>query len=148
MTASGRRVPFPMLAARTIPVLASAVSASGAGFGGAAVDSGVGLFESVIVVCGILVVVILAGGTIALIARRRYRHQDHGVSIGFTLEDLRLMHERGELTLEEFENAREKMLGKVRGIDGGSPSRSESRVSGAIPPPRRNRTDSEPPDGV
>ena len=111
----------------------------GRDIGQGAADAGLGLFESVLFISAILVVVILVGGVIAMFARRRYRSPGDAPTIGFTLEDLRLMHERGQLSLEEFENAREKMLSKVRGSDNSRPAASESRISGRIPPPRTNQ---------
>ena len=131
-----------------IPALTAALVLGGCGYGrdigqGAA-DAGLGLIDSVLFVSAILVAVILIGGVIAMFARRRYRSPEDAPTIGFTLEDLRLMHERGELTLDEFQNARDKMFSKVRGIDAQRPSSSESRVSGRIPPPRANEDGVEP----
>ena len=65
----------------------------------------------------------------------------------FTLEDLRKMHERGELTLDEFEHARNKMFNRVRGTDAQAPGAGVSRVSGRVPPPRSNQGDTEPKQG-
>ena len=115
--------------------------------GQGAVSDGLGLLESVLAVSGILVVVILVGGVIAMFVRRRLRGGDQAPTIGFTLEDLRLMQVRGEITLEEFENARGIMLGKVRGIDEPAQTVTRSRVSGRIPPPRSNPGDTGPNQG-
>ena len=131
-----------------IPAFIAALFLGGCGYGrdigqGAA-DAGLGLFESVLFVSAILVAVILVGGVIAMLARRRYRSPEESSTIGFTLEDLRRMHERGELSLDEFQNARDKMFSKVRETDVHRLSSSESRVSGRIPPPRANEGGVEP----
>ena len=125
-----------LMMAWLLPLFASGCDSLAIGTGAA--EAGLGFFEYVIVLCGILVVVILVGGVLAMVARRKYRTPDNASTIGFTLQDLRRMHERGELSLEEFENARSTMLGNVRGTESPGASRSESRVSGRIPPPRSN----------
>ena len=148
MTAGSRPPRLESVLNRLVPVFAAVLVLGGCGYGrrigeGAA-DAGVGLFESVLFVSAILVVVILVGGVIAMFARRRYRSPADDSTIGFTLEDLRRMQERGELSLDEFQNARDKMFSKVRGTDDHRPSSTESRVSGRIPPPRANQDGVEP----
>lgn len=62
-----------------------------------------------------LVVASVVLGIVFWLIRRWFtREDDPGLSLGFTLDDLRQMHERGELTDEEFELARKKMLAKGR----------------------------------
>jgi hypothetical protein len=95
---------------------------------------------------GIMVILIIVGGVIAMNVRRKMNGGDDSSGIGFTLSDLRAMHERGELTLEEFQRARDKMLGSVRGRESSSPAGSESRISRRVPPRRKPGTgpDSHP----
>ena len=73
------------------------------------------LFVSIAPWLGLLVVIILVGGTAAIWLKRRYL-QPPGVSeAGFTLADLRELLRSGQITPEEFEVARSQMISQVRG---------------------------------
>lgn len=64
---------------------------------------------------GAIVVAAVVLGFIALWLRKALtREVEPGPSLGFTLADLREMHEQGELSDEEFEAAKGKMLAKSR----------------------------------
>lgn len=105
-----------------------------------AADGATSLLGDVAIWLGIFVVLIIVLGVSAMAIRRKVNAPSVNSTIGFTLADLRVMHERGELSLEEFERARDRMLGGLKqgGPDGGSGGQatSESRISGRIPPPR------------
>ena len=97
---------------------------------------GTSLLGDVAIWLGIFVVLIIILGASAMAIRRKVNAPAAASAIGFTLADLRVMHERGELSLEEFERARDRMLGGLKqGGAGGQPT-SESRISGRVPPPR------------
>ena len=65
---------------------------------------------------GILMGIALIGGAVVLVIRARLlRDHSSEMSMGFTLRDLRGMHERGELTSEEFAAAHTKMVGRLKG---------------------------------
>lgn len=113
--------------------------------GGGELAAGGGLLLTLLPWLGLLVLLILIGGAIAILIRRRMSIDD-APTIGFTLGDLRAMRDRGEISDEEFEQAREKMVTAVRGD---APSRvvqtvrpSASGISGGLPP---RRTESEGP---
>ena len=130
----------PSRGAPWLPIGMLAMGTAGCDYAGntgsGAAEVGSGFFQYVLFLCAILAAVIIVGGVLAMFVRRWFRSTEPSSGIGFTLEDLRLMHDRGELTLEEFENARARMVRNVRGTDSSRPDRSESRVSGRIPPPR------------
>lgn len=63
----------------------------------------------------VLLITVIVGGVVMYVARRIAHRSDNQQDIGFTLHDLRQLHERGELTDEQFERARAKMIASVRG---------------------------------
>jgi len=81
-----------------------------------------------------LLVLVLTGGVVIFVLRRTLRDPgSSGPAEGFTLESLRSMHARGDLTDEEFESAKAAMIGRLKGSDPPDrPRRSPSRPS---PPP-------------
>ncbi len=73
-------------------------------------------FVSILPWLGLLVLVILVGGGIAIWMRRRMLlDQSAAPRAGFTLSDLREMARTGEISHEEFEAAKSQMIAKVRG---------------------------------
>lgn len=72
--------------------------------------------SKVLVWCGVLLAAAVVLGVVAMWLRRRLLREDEseGISMGFTLKDLRRMHEEGQLTDEEFDFARRKMVAKTR----------------------------------
>lgn len=73
-------------------------------------------FVSILPWLGLLVLVILVGGGIAIWMRRRMLlDQSASPRAGFTLSDLREMARTGEISHEEFEAAKAQMIAKVRG---------------------------------
>jgi hypothetical protein len=61
-----------------------------------------------------LLAVVVVGGVIVMWARRNAKAPDEGPQQAFTLEDLRRMHERGELSKREFETARDALIQRTR----------------------------------
>ena len=99
------------------------------------------LLNDVLPWVGMFVLLILLGGGLAMLIRRSI-FAGSEPTVGFTLEDLREMRERGEITTEEFEQSRSRMMAALK--EKPSPesrlagSLSASRKSSAIPPPRRS----------
>jgi hypothetical protein len=62
---------------------------------------------------GLVILIVVGSGCIPW-ARRMARGPAPGPAPGFTLEDLRAMLDRGEITQREFDTARDAMLHKTR----------------------------------
>jgi uncharacterized membrane protein len=62
----------------------------------------------------VLVVVVIVGGMLIYFVRKWMAGDASAPAEGFTLQDLRDLHARGELTDEEFQNARAAMIGRVK----------------------------------
>ena len=113
------------------------------GTGGLTTDGN--LLVSLLPWLGLLVLLVLIGGAVAILIRRRMAI-DERPTIGFTLGDLRAMRDRGEISEEEFEQARDRMVTAVRGESAARIPQTvrprETRAVGAVPP---RRTDLERP---
>ena len=103
-------------------------------------SSAEGLLGDLLPWLGLLVVVVLVGGGIALGLRRRLLGGSEGSSVGFTLSDLRDRRARGEISEEEYERAHARMVRSVRAT-AESDSPDPRRPAGAVPPARPARTD-------
>ena len=68
------------------------------------------LFGDMLPWLGAFVVVVLVGGALALWLRRRFRADDERSGDGYSLQDLRAMHARGELSDEEFKSAKDALI--------------------------------------
>jgi hypothetical protein len=69
----------------------------------------------VLIYGGILIGIILVGGAAIMVFRRKIVTPDDGdPTIGFTLDDLRQLKERGELSDDEYEAARKSMTDLLR----------------------------------
>ena len=75
---------------------------------------------------GVLLGMVVVGAIVIAWTRRLLRGEDQSAGAGFTLHDLRELHRRGELNDEEFQRAREAMIGRVRGDDAPPDDASES----------------------
>ncbi len=65
--------------------------------------------------CGILLAAAIALALTALAIRKKLNQPDvPTIATGFTLADFRDMHERGDLTQEEFERARARIIASQR----------------------------------
>jgi hypothetical protein len=62
----------------------------------------------------VLIGVVIAGGVLIMFIRKRLQDDSSSSSPGFTLQDLRQLHSRGELTDEEYERAKIQMIGSVK----------------------------------
>jgi len=62
--------------------------------------------------CLSLLIIVVAGAYVVMWLRRRYWGADDGAapSTGFTLADLRDLHRSGQISEEEFNRAKEKIL--------------------------------------
>ncbi|MAD19350.1 MAG: hypothetical protein CMJ52_03905 [Planctomycetaceae bacterium] len=107
------------------------------------------LFADILPWLGLLVVIILVGGAVAMFLRRRFATVREETVPGFSLSDLRRMHESGELSEAEFTTAKSRMLESMKhGVSkhGGSPTSTGKPATTrgtAIPPVRRTRADAD-----
>ena len=69
---------------------------------------------SVIKLSLILVVLVIAGWVTVWQVRRRLTQPDESSGTGFTLSDLRRLHKAGQITDEEFEKAKGKVVEAAR----------------------------------
>lgn len=83
----------------------------------------------------VLVGLIIAGGVLIMILRRRLHEADSSPSQGFTLHDLRQLHASGELTDEEYERAKAQMIGSVKAAAKPKPILSLSKPQSKPPQP-------------
>ena len=79
------------------------------------------------VLLGLILVLVLA----VCYYRTRYRAEDRDVGPDFTLQDLRELRERGELSASEFDRLKSGLLGKHRGsgADAAGAGRANSEQS-------------------
>src|ERR1043165_262191 len=61
----------------------------------------------------LLIGFILAGGVLIYFVKRWTKQDQASSAAGFTLQDLRELHARGELSEEEFQSARRAMIGRL-----------------------------------
>jgi len=76
-----------------------------------------GVQDSVLFWGGILIGVVLIGFFVLMFVRRRYvgEGENDKQDPGFSLAGLREMRDRGEITPEEYEAMRAKVIAKVKG---------------------------------
>jgi hypothetical protein len=94
------------------------------------------LFADILPWLGLLVVIILLGGGLALYLRRRFATVREGETAGFTLADLRRMRDSGEISEVEFTAAKSRMLESMKPMKPASPEN---------PPERKNAPRRVPP---
>lgn len=68
------------------------------------------LFPQVALWLGVMAVAAVIGSVVFMFLARRLRSEPEDEPDGFTLEGLRVLHRRGDLTDEEFERARAKII--------------------------------------
>jgi hypothetical protein len=67
---------------------------------------------------GILLLIVVVGGVALMVFRRRLTEKESGnksMDAGFSLSDLRAMRDRGEITAEEYERTRARVVARVKG---------------------------------
>lgn len=62
----------------------------------------------------VLVAIVVGGGAIVMWARRSAKAPSSGPEPGFTLDDMRRLLERGEITQREFDTARDALIHRTR----------------------------------
>ncbi|MBU3727693.1 MAG: SHOCT domain-containing protein [Phycisphaerales bacterium] len=65
-------------------------------------------------VLGALVLIVIAGAVALLLIKRWWKGESEAATPGFTLGDLRAMRDSGEISVAEYERAKEQMVRKVR----------------------------------
>lgn len=78
----------------------------------------------------LLVVVVLSTFVLLLVRRKMLGSQSQGMAGFSTMEDLREMVDRGEMTKEEYDQVRKTMIDKVRSQIGPLDNRSSSTGTG------------------
>jgi len=72
------------------------------------------LFGEILPWLGALIAVVVGGAGAIWLIRRTIGGGDVGGSGGFTLQELRSMHAAGQLSDEEFRQAKESVIGRIR----------------------------------
>lgn len=80
----------------------------------------------------LLIGLIIAGWVTVWQVKRRFQRPDEPEPSGFTLSDLRQLHKGGQMTDEEFEKAKGKVVDAARraaqrDAERGSPARADAR---------------------
>ncbi|HWB19545.1 MAG TPA: SHOCT domain-containing protein [Phycisphaerales bacterium] len=65
----------------------------------------------------VMAIFVIVGGVAIMLIRRMITQKSSAQNVGFTLEDLRTMRASGELSEEEFQKAREQMIGRMRKVE-------------------------------
>lgn len=80
-----------------------------------------------LVLIGVVILLLVAA---VWVKRWAGRHEDLGPVTGFSLSELRLMHQNGQLTQEEFDRAKDKIVQAARTV--------ASKPTGKPPGPPRD----------
>lgn len=78
------------------------------------------LFTQVLPWLIVLMVGVIVGGVAIMLVRRQFNSGSRKPAGGFTLQDLRDLHARGELTDEEFQRAKTLMIGRMQSAGSGT----------------------------
>jgi hypothetical protein len=95
--------------------------------------------DKMLLALGILMVLVVVGGFGILMIRRRLNAQDDPASsesVGFSLSDLRAMRDRGEITPEEYEITKARVIDKVK--SGLAAKEKKQKSAGDFPMPPAN----------
>jgi hypothetical protein len=68
----------------------------------------------ILIASGVVVVILLIGFVVVIQVKRRVQTPDEPVASGFSLSDLRRLVKQGQMTAEEFEKAKEKVVEAAR----------------------------------
>ena len=126
-----RRIPLEVSRGRSFSPVTSLL------FAAATTDKSSRLFAEVLPWLLLLLGVIIVGGVIIFLARRYVHSSSAGQAGGFTLHDLRELHDAGELSDEEFERAKAQMIGRLKSpapTIATAATRPESKTNGSSPP--------------
>ena len=81
--------------------------------------------ERLLVLCGVLIALCIAGGVVILLLRRRlFSNASDQAESASLMEQLRSMRDRGEMSPEEFEQTRQAMIRKLKN----PPEQGKSRL--------------------
>lgn len=69
-----------------------------------------GQWVQILIACGIAVVLLLGGFVVVTQVKRRMEAPDESAGSGFSLSDLRRLYQDGEMSAEEFEKAKVKVV--------------------------------------
>jgi hypothetical protein len=94
----------------------------------AATDSAA--YQSIFLWSLALIGLLLVGFFVVMKVKARMREPDQPVSVGFSLSDLRQMHQQGQLSDEEFERAKGKLLATMQKVEKPVESRRDATGSG------------------
>ena len=94
------------------------------------------LFVQILPWIGILAILIILGGGIAVWLRKRMAVNADDSTAGFILADLREMRDRGEISPEEFENAKARMIKHMSATETSRADDPAARASGSTSPDR------------
>ncbi|MBX3355906.1 MAG: SHOCT domain-containing protein [Phycisphaeraceae bacterium] len=72
------------------------------------------VFMTILPYAVVIILVAIAGGVIMMISRRKIDSAAAAGPVGFTLADLKELRDRGELSEEEFERARQEVIARAR----------------------------------
>jgi len=80
------------------------------------------LFVTILPYAAAIVALAIVGGVVMMISRRKIDSAARGGPIGFTLADLKELRERGELSEQEYDRARQEVIDRARRAfrDGGN----------------------------
>ena len=81
----------------------------------AATDSAA--YQSIFLWSLALIGLLLVGFFVVMKVKARMREPDQPVSVGFSLSDLRSMHQQGHLSDEEYERAKGKLLAAMQKVE-------------------------------
>ena len=93
--------------------------------------------QSIVVWSLLLIGLIVAGWLTVWQVRRRLQQDDVSGNSGFTLSDLRQLHKSGQMTDEEFERAKARVVDAARRAalrDAGAGGKDAGGDAGATPP--------------
>jgi hypothetical protein len=89
--------------------------------------------NKVLIALAILMALVVVGGVGILLFRRRLNAEegaDASANVGFSLSDLREMRDRGEITAEEYDATRAKVIVKVKASLVAKPPRQKGQTRG------------------
>lgn len=90
--------------------------------------------NTLLVALGILLLIVIAGGVMLMVLRRRLtaaKAAENSADGGFSLAELRKMRDRGEITPEEYERTRARVVTKVKAsLGAAAPGEEQGKAGG------------------